>query len=208
MGPFASFWDREKDKAGWHEVPCTPPHCATCKYMMGWRGWGNHAALVCQLLPEEPNPNLTLLNALFEETAKRHREEAVLRKTRSVLLSVTQICLNLLLSEEFTEILLIHYIRWSNMRWEMMTRLCKCMAAVFLGKSLNPWLMRSGLSEQQILCAPLGSGVCRGPQECAEHFWPQQLWLKPMFLWRCILLYTLESLSWMLLGLFAYLCAP
>lgn len=32
------------------------------------------------------------------------------------------------------------------------------------------WLV---LSEQQILCAPLGSEVRRFLQECAERFWPQ-----------------------------------
>lgn len=33
--------------------------------------------------------------------------------------------------------------------------------------------MWSVLSEQQILCAPLGSGVCRDLQDCAEHFCPK-----------------------------------
>lgn len=81
---------------------------------------------------------------LSEKTAKTHGEEEVgLRKIRSVLLAVAEVCteyLGLLLSEEFTEILLTHYIRWSITRWEMMKRLCKCTVAVFLGNNLNPWM--------------------------------------------------------------------
>ena len=52
---------------------------------------------------------------LSVKTAKTHGEEEVgLRKTRSMLLAVAEVCtesLGLLLSEEFTEILLTRYIR-------------------------------------------------------------------------------------------------